>query len=225
MRRTLTMAAVLAAALVLVSVCAAAREPGTGTAPMRVERAECDTASYHSWYHVGAPIPDNDPNGVVMGPIDTPEGSTIEDVILGVELIHSYQGDLRLWLLYDTDCDGLAEVIGELLCRPGMVGCPPDGCCGYEAYYDGWYVFDDAAATSVEEFATGFIPNGCYGPDYDSSGLAVFDGMATGGCFWLWAADGASSDVGSVSVWQLSLLLEETPVVGMSWGSVKGLWR
>jgi hypothetical protein len=215
----------LSAACLLIAGTALARVEESGGATVSTMREHCGNENFVTLSHIGGVIPDADPAGVVFGPIQTPDGETIEDVIFSADIDHTYIGDLRLWLLYDTDCDGLADVIGQVLCRPGLEGCPPDGCCGHEAWLDGWFTFDDAASTSIEEFPVGEIPTDCYAPDYDSVGLSVFDGLPSGGCFWLWGADGALSDQGEVPFWEVSLLYEDTPVERSSWGSVKGIYR
>jgi len=214
--------------ILLVAGTVLAGTPAPGDIAQARDRTHCGNESYVTLSHTGGPIPDASPAGAVFGPIETPPERTIEDVIFSAELIHSYFGDLRLWLLYDTDCDELADVIGQVLCRPGMEACPPDTCCGYEGCLDGWYSFDDTAPVSIEDFPSGFIPNDCYAPDYDSvaaGGLSVFDGLPSGGCFWLWGADGAAADEGSVSVWEVSVLYEDAPVERSSWGVVKALFR
>ena len=131
---------------------------------------------------------------------------------------------MRLWLLYDVDCDGIAEYQGEVLCRHTLLDCPGDGCCGCSGDLSGWYGFDDTAA-SIEDICPIVFDPGCYGPDYDSVGLDVFDGLASGGCFWLWAADGAGGDATQIFEWEVYVLTEFTPVEDMTWTNVKALYR
>ncbi len=169
-------------------------------------------------------MPDANPAGATFGPLATAGTSTIEDVILNVNISATWIGDVRLWLLYDMDCDGYAEVTGELLCRPGLAGCGVDGCCGCSGNLGGWYGFDDMSA-SIEDACPSVFAPGCYGPDYDSSGLSVFDGYASGGCFWLFCADGAGGDATSIAGWEVYVLTAITPVEESTWGMVKAMYR
>jgi len=171
--------------------------------PYIVGIAACDTDGYDYYHsHTGADIPDSDPAGILLGPLPTVPGEEILDLILRVNITHTYTGDLILGLQYDADCDGTPETFGGVLCRPGLDGCPTDNCCGCSGDLFGWYGFDDGA-DSIEDDCFSPFPPGCYGPDYDSIGLDVFNGLALGGCFWLFAMDGAGSDVGEVIEWEV----------------------
>ena len=150
-------------------------------------------------------IPDNYPAGVLLGPINTMPGDTIEDVLLYIDIDHTWIGDLIIRLYYSRDCTRSYDVEGGVLCRHGYDGCLPDGCCGCEGHLVDWYGFDDDAPSIEDECVSVFVP-GCYGPDDDSIGLGVFDGIATGGCFWLHVSDGAGGDVGAVHAWRVCVL-------------------
>lgn len=214
---------VLVACLLATGVAVAQKEDNADDTDLP-ERVDCITDGYIAYNGPGGSIPDGDIHGAVFGLLPTAEGDIIEDVILSVDISHTWIGDLRLWLLYDTDCDGLVEFIGQVLCRHGMEGCPPDGCCGCSGELNGLYLFDDTVPSIEDVCPTTFDP-GCYGPDFDSVGLDVFDGLPSGGCWMLWAADGADWDEGGVCQWTAYVLYEGTPVEHSSWGSMKALYR
>lgn len=177
--------------------------------PVEMSRLDCITTGYDYYaYGSGGAIPDCDPIGLLIGPLATMDTGTIEDVIFFIDIEHTWIGDLRVWLLYDVDCDVAVDVQGEVLCRHSLEGCPEDGCCGCSGDLAGWYGFDDTVASIEDVCPTSFTP-GCYGPDYDSAGLDVFDGMPSGGCFYLFVADGACADVGTVSDWEVYLLTSQ----------------
>jgi hypothetical protein len=185
-------------------------------------RFDCPLDGYVSCFGVGGSVPDADPVGVVFGPINCPDpGATLLDVILDAELTHTWIGDARLSLLYDDDCNGVPEVEGSVLCRHQLAGCPPDGCCGCSGDLGGLYLFSDVAPSIENSCPTFFAPD-CYGPDFDSSGLDVFDGMPQPGCWWLFAADGAGGDLYTVGEWSVHTLLETgTPTESTTWGQIK----
>jgi len=214
----------LVACLVLMGT-ALAQKPGEIQGPKGAPRLDCITDGYDAYTGgTGGPVPDADPLGATFGPLMTSGTSNIEDVILNVNISATWIGDVRLFLLYDTDCDGIPEITAELLCRHGLDGCPPDGCCGCSGDLSGWYGFDETAA-SIEDICPTLFPNGCYGPDYDSSGLHVLNDWPSGGCFWLFCADGAGGDATSIAEWEVYVLTEITPVEESTWTMVKALYR
>jgi hypothetical protein len=213
-----------AALLLFASAASAQKIPGhnSGDIPPRLD---CITEGYDAYLGgTGGAVPDDDTVGMTFGPMPTNPGGIIQDVILEVDISATWIGDVRLWLLYDVEPDGNPDITGELLCRPGLAGCPGDDCCGCSGNLLGWYGFDDTAP-SIEDQCPSSFPNGCYGPDYDSSGLGVFIGSATGGDFYLFCADGAGGDATSIGGWNVFVLTELTPVEESSWGHVKALYR
>ena len=55
--------------------------------------------------------------------------------------------------------------------------------------------------------------------------LSLFDGEPTGGCFWVFVADGASLDTGTV--FGATVALEtggSTPIQGVTWGEIKSTY-
>jgi hypothetical protein len=212
--------ALLLAALLLISATSVAEQPDPRKVrPMSTtrvaSRASCDYDGYMSFSDFpNVDVPDNDPNGVWIGPLNTDAGFTIQDVTLSLDMKHTWIGDLIISLEYDSNCDGYPDAEGGVLCRHDFDGCPVDACCGCGGGLDGTYDFDDVVA-SIEDDCGSFFESGCYGPDYDSPGLGGFDGLNTGGCFWLHVTDGAAGDVGHVDSWQVRILGEPTvPQVG-----------
>jgi len=184
----------------------------------------CATDGYKRFDGEGGAIPDCDPAGVSFSTATDDDGATIDDVILSAEISHTWSGDLRLWLSYDLECDGTDDV-GPVaaLCRAGLDGCDADGCCGCSAEIGGVYLFSDDGALPLAEDCVAVEP-GCYGVAVDSPNpLAVFDGQPKGGCFTLFAADGACADTGSVASWSVAVMNGGggTPTEATSWSALK----
>jgi hypothetical protein len=203
----------LLAALFLLSSLgvAAERDPrkvDNASPVLTASRVDCDESGYTCYGDIpDVAIPDNDPDGIWIGPMYTGPGYTIQDVILDLEMHHTWVGDLIIEVWYDVDCDDIPDIEGGVLCRPGLEGCPTDGCCGCSGDFDDVYSFDDTAA-SIEDICPALFEGGCYGPDYDSIGLDVFDGLETGGCFSLHVIDGAAGDEGLIYSYEICILRE-----------------
>jgi hypothetical protein len=185
----------------------------------------CPTDGYKRFAGDGGMIPDCDPGGLTLSLATDDDGATIDDVILGVEISHTWVGDLRVWLSYDLECDGTDDV-GPVaaLCRPALDGCAEDGCCGCSDDLGGLYYFSDDAAGPLGEDCPGFLEAGCYAPAIDSPApLSVFDGQPKGGCFTLFTADGACADTGLISSWEVAVLNGSggTPVETTTWSALK----
>jgi len=184
----------------------------------------CMTDGYKTYTGTGGAIPDCDPTGITATVATDDDGATIDDVILSTEISHTWVGDLRIWLSYDVDCDGTAEA-GPVaaLCRAGLDGCDADGCCGCSASVGGTYLFSDDGALPLAEDCVAVGP-GCYSPAVDSPNpLAVFDGLEKGGCFELFAQDGACADTGAVSTFTVAVMNGGggTPTETTSWSGLK----
>ena len=163
------------AACFILSGVALAQKPVEPDLPKGSDRLDCITEGYDAYLGgAGGAIPDDDTLGVYFGPMPTAGTNPIEDVILYVNMSATWIGDVRLSLLYDVDCDGIPEAEGSVLCRHTLDGCPTEDCCGCSGDLAGWYGFDDTAASIEDQCITTFPP-GCYGQDYDSTGLDVFD--------------------------------------------------
>jgi len=198
-------------------------EPSLGPAD------DCTTDGYHSYPPAaGGGIVPCDPTGVRFGPLPAaPDADLIADVLVDVEMQHTWVGDLRMTLQYDLDCDGVAEKDALFMCRIDLDGCDPDGCCGCSGDLGGTYRFtDDPAVTSLEEIdCRAPIPPGCYRQDDDAEpeGLQTLEGEATPGCFWLFVQDGGCGDSGTISSWTVHLRTEpaSTPTEPINWSAIK----
>ena len=217
-----TIAIVLAISLLAAGGAWAQKNVANPVGDKAPDRIDCQTDGYDCYCGgSGGDIPDADPAGAIFGPANTSNGGPmIVDVILFVEITHTWIGDLQMFLYYDFECDGVPDVIGQVLERPGVPG-TTFGCSGDLA---GLYGFDDTVA-SIEDICPTIFPTGCYGPDYDSVGMDVFDGLPIGGCFWLHVIDNAGGDVGSVTGWEVCVMTQITPVEEATWGHVKALYR
>jgi hypothetical protein len=211
-----TLVLVVAALLLIAGFALAEADPRKveNAAPATSTRSYgCDEEDYMCYLNlVNVDIPDDDPAGVFHYPIATDPGYIIQDVIISANIQHTWVGDLIIYIYYDIDCDDVADVTGGILCRHGLDDCPTQDCCGCSGDLEGWYGFSDTES-SIEDVCETSIPAVCYGPDYDSVGLDVFDGLPTGGCFWLQAIDGAGGDLGTVFAWEVCILGEEIPPV------------
>jgi subtilisin-like proprotein convertase family protein len=199
------------AALLLVSGVAFAEEKVENAAPGTSARSYgCDEEDYMCYLTlINVDIPDNDPAGVLHYPLETDPGYIIQDVIISANIGHTWVGDLIIKIGYSLDCSDSFDVEGGILDRHSV----PESTFGCSGDLSGWYGFDDAQS-SIEDVCEDPMPAVCYGPDYDSIGLDVFDGLPTGGCFWLWAADMAGADVGTIYAWEVCILGEPIPPAG-----------
>ncbi len=190
---------------------------------------DCVTNGYESYPPAdGGWIVPCDPVGVRFGPLAIePDPDRITDVVVEVEMQHTWVGDLRMTLQYDLDCDGISEKDALFMCRIALDGCDPEGCCGCSGDLGGTYRFtDDAAVASLEEIdCRAPIPPGCYRQDDDAAaeGLQTLEGEPTSGCFWLYVQDGGCGDSGTIFSWTVHLENEpaSTPMEEASWGAIK----
>lgn len=180
---------------------------------------ECPLDGYKSYVQTFEPpvdVPDNDPGGVLLGPIPTPpDGSTMLDVVVQLNMSHTWVGDLVACLYYiPTACGDLGVPLGAcsvaLIDRPGVPH-STFGCSG--DLVGGPYFFGDAGGGPLGEpqdqcFST-FAP-GCYRPAPESPNpLSVFDGHPKQGCWWLRVSDNAGADLGSISGWAVHVQNEQ----------------
>jgi hypothetical protein len=176
-------------------------------------------------------IPDGSPVGVTTPPLSLPpDGSTILDVVVDMELEHTWVGDMNVKLFYDHDCTPSSAPFGpvSLLCRQQLAGCPVDLCCGCsgDMFFGGRYVFGTNGSTK-ELAAAGqcptTIPFGCYREAVESANtFAVFSGLRKDGCWYLDLQDGAGADEGVLLNWQINVANQQTTAVESStWGAVK----
>jgi hypothetical protein len=225
--KTRTLVAALCS-VVLVSGVATAEKIATPSTGDAIAAGDCVTDGYTPYFGSGGAIPDDDDIGFTAGVVTDDDGLCIDDVILGVDIAHTWVGDLRIWLSYDRECDGTAD-IGPVaaLCRPNLDGCEGDGfCCGCSDDIGGLYLFSDDTSPALGEPCsdTGFAEPGCYGMAPDSPGpLALFDGEAKGGCFELYVADSGGGDTGFVEAWTVYVLdgACEVPIESTSWSTLK----
>ena len=128
-------------------------------------------------------IPDNTTTGA-SSTIAVAETNTVLDVNVTVDITHTYDGDISLYLV------GPGGQQVTLSARHGSGG---DNYTGT--------VFDDAATTPI---ASGSPPySGTFQPD---SPLSVFNNLPAAGNWTLKVVDSASSDTGQILGWTLTLL-------------------
>jgi len=206
--------------------------PGDGV------QANCDLTGYKSEIQtVGRAIPDNTVGGVNAGPIIVPaDGSLIADVIIDLNLTHTWTGDLIAVVGYDELCDGAVDAQAVLLCRPRGTGATAPAPCGTGTGFgcsadmspNNTLLFDDSAAGGVADgTCVTPIAAGCYKPSpQGGSPLAVFRNLRKGGCWFLNVSDRAGGDVGTINLWSVHILNQtQIGVETVNWGSVKHLYN
>jgi subtilisin-like proprotein convertase family protein len=198
--------------------------------------ANCDLTGYKSEVQVLSPptaVPDNNPAGVVVGPIVVADdGTTIADVVIDVSISHTWIGDLVLQVRYDEDNNGTDDVTSNIVCRPGGTTCGPTGTLGCSSNFvcnnQTPYLFDDTALVSLPTAgctSTANVPPGCYKPTGTGAGtLAVFAGHRKGGRWTLFAQDNAGADTGTICQWSVHIKNATVATEPKSWGNVKVLY-
>lgn len=202
------------------------------TDPMQFTNANCDLQGYKmemQEFPTPVPIPDGDPNGVIVGPIIVPDdGSIIADVVIDLLVSHTWLGDLIAQVGYDATCDGSVDVFNTIIARPGVSPTSTFGCSS-NLLCANTYLFDDTGVSLPTTPCTSSvnIPGGCYRPTgTGSSPLSVFDNLRKGGCWYLFMSDNAAADTGTICKWSVHILNQ--PPIGVesaSWGNVKALFQ
>jgi len=174
-----------------------------------------------------AEVPDNDPAGVSFGPlIFPPDNATILDVVVDIEMTHTWVGDLIVTLEH-VDASGAVRTV-DLIQRPGV----PEssfGCAG-DLIEGGTYYFGTmGAAPPIGEFdCPAQLPFGCYEVAVENpGGLQQWVGLPKDGEWFLHVSDNAAGDLGVMLGWSVHLLNEPiaTPVDAKSWGAIKASYK
>ena len=191
----------------------------------------CPLTGYKSAIMTGN-FPIADLGSVTVGPLPTPpDGSFISDVIVDLQIQHTWVGDLIASVSWDDDCNPATPSIGpvNVLCRQLLVGCATSGCCGCsgDLICANTYEFSDAAVAELgDPSCTTTLAGGCYKPALDSPNpLSVFDGRLKRGCWYLTVTDNAGGDSGTICAWSIHILNQLTATEHTSWGSVKALYQ
>jgi subtilisin-like proprotein convertase family protein len=212
--------------LLLAASVATAEKIGPGHAgDVYTPAGDCPVDNYKSFDGPGFDIPDNEPIGGGSNTGVIPDdGGTFTDIIVDIDMAHTWVGDLNIYLIYDMECTGESpEATAQIVCRPGQSDCDPAGTTfGCSDDLAGVYRFSDDGGTPLGVNCTGAQAAGCYGVSGPGL-LASFDGMPKGGCMGLLVVDNAAGDTGAVSSWTLHALNDGggTPTETVSWGDVK----
>ena len=133
-------------------------------------------------------IPDNNVAGA-SSIINVPDAKTVLDVNVTVNITHTYDGDLALYLIAPN---------GTQVTLSNHHG------SGGHNYTN--TTFDDEATTPMSSGAPPYT--GSFKPD---APLSVVDGISAAGAWKLKVVDGASADVGTIDSWTLTLTFPSTP--------------
>lgn len=176
-------------------------------------------------------IPDNDPNGICLPEIvfwDVP-GQIITDVVVDLNIEHTWVGDLVITLCHTSD-SGVVTCV-DLVNRPGVpqstFGCAGDLVSDPENKY--YFSSRPDLEPLGENDCPSAIPAACYGtaPENGANDLSVFNGLALGDGSWqVCLNDNAAGDVGFVYNWSIHVLAEAPVGVDQqSWGNIKASYR
>ena len=189
-------------------------------------RVECDVTGC-TFFGGGSGWSGDAMGPVVLGPLGTDCNGNINNVVLSIDIVQTWIGDLNIHLYYDADNDGVYDAGPvQALCRPNLDGCPWDGCCGCSGDVQGVYTFgDDGAAPMGEPDCPSFIPTGCYMPAVESASFGTtFGGQPAGGSFYLEIGDGAGGDPTTLNSWGVHVCCGVTPTEESNWGSIKSTY-
>lgn len=169
------------------------------------DRVECDLSGHLYYEMITGDSFDATASPITYGPLHTGLSGLLSGVVLAVDIDQTWIGDIVIDLYYDENGNGVYDA-GPVsaLCRPNLAGCAYDGCCGCSGDISGVYTFgDDAAESMGEPNCPPVIPNGCYLPAVESpsSFAGAFNGLQSGGDFYLEIADGAGGDETFFNSW------------------------
>ena len=154
-------------------------------------------------------IEDHVEPGVAVFTVDVVAGSTIDGLELGLDLMHTWTGDLQITLRSP------AGTTVEIMNRTGA-GSPTS--YGDASDLNGMYTFVDTGADfwAAADLATDVIPEGAYqasGNNFNGTFpvhlLDVFDGETSTGTWTLTIRDWAVADVGELFGWSMNFTVNE----------------
>lgn len=207
--------------------------------PAEGVQANCNLQGYKGEAQTGlmVSIPDNNAAGVTLGPIVLPpDGRNIADVVVDLQMTHTWVGDLIVAVGYDVTCDGSVDAQSVLMCRQRGTGATTPAPCGTGTGFGcsgdlttaSALLFDDTGATAVADgVCPTVIPAGCYRPTpVGGSPLSVFENLPKGGCWYINVSDRAAGDLGTILGWSIHIL-NDSPVgvEAASWTATKTLYR
>ncbi len=156
----------------------------------------------------GGAIPDRakgseDPGEVVFM-LDVVEATTIDGLELGLELVHTWTGDLQVTLVSPAG----TEI--EIMNRVGAIS---PTSFGDSSDLDGTYLFVDGGDDiwDAADAAGALLPEGSYAATgnnfdgtYPTNALSVFDGESSAGTWTLTIRDWTTGDVGVLDGWLMN---------------------
>jgi hypothetical protein len=139
--------------------------------------------------HGSTPIPDNDPAGVLLGPISIEsESGRITDLVLEVDFTHPSTGEIRIALGYDENRDGALDVNVQIPLYLARLAPNEEPLWGCPLAMDGKYYFRyEPEAERLE--------------GWEAVSFSRFLERPAGGDFFLRVVDEAEFDVGVVENW------------------------
>jgi hypothetical protein len=174
------------------------------------------------------PVPDNSPTGVTLGPISFPPepGVTITDVVIDLEMTHTWVGDLTV-TVRQVKLDGSTKE-ATLVSRPGVSPSSTFGCSAdmtvspnHDKYFFGLGGGKPLGIPCVNP-----LPYGCYTSEPGDVGLEIFRDQPKEGEWFIYLQDSAGGDVGTVYNWSVHLLNQgPVSIEPSTWTTVKALYR
>jgi len=156
-------------------------------------------------------------------------GCIITDVVIDVNLDHTWVGDRTMTLTHTSDAGAVKSV--DLLQRPGVpqstYGCSADliGDPEHKFYFSGRA---DLFPLGEGVLCINPIPTGCYAiaPE-NTQGMDIFNGQDVGDGTWsLTISDAAGGDDGFIYNWSVHLLVEcPVSVEDATWGGIKAEYK
>jgi subtilisin-like proprotein convertase family protein len=151
----------------------------------------------------GSTIPDDDPSGVsntMLVLVEFGSPRTIKDLNVGLDISHTWVGDLVVTLTHDDT--GTTTVLVD---RPGRT-VDGAGCSGNDIDA----VLDDEAESAVENECDGDAPtiSGSFVPN---ESLSAFDGEGIAGSWTIHVFDHNAADEGTLDGWALIPSLKGAP--------------
>jgi subtilisin-like proprotein convertase family protein len=141
--------------------------------------------SWQVTWNAPAEIPDADTAGIRLGPLAVPESvGQLGDLGLYLEITHPNAADIRVWLCYDADNDGIEDIRVEAEF--------------YRGKKTGW---DQREPFACPQELSGHYYFG--GGSAGDSPFAAFRGWNAGGSFYLTVVDSLPQETGIIQGWSV----------------------